>query len=93
MVGVQRRVVMEQTRFGKVRHIWNAKNLHLRLRLRLYIVYRPLPPTPATASTQSNNNFFLVCSAVQCTTVETMSQVGIYSLIRYLENQQVYLGS
>jgi len=34
---VERRIVMAKTRFGKMRHIWKNKALHLRLRLRLYI--------------------------------------------------------
>ena len=37
MADVERRVAMAATRFGQMRHIWTAKSLHLRLRLRLYI--------------------------------------------------------
>ena len=34
---VARRIAMARQRFGKMRHIWTCKVLHLRLRLRLYI--------------------------------------------------------
>ena len=34
---VSRRIAMARQRFGKMRHIWTCKVLHLRLRLRLYI--------------------------------------------------------
>ena len=37
MADVQRRVAMATQRFGKMRHIWKSKSLHIRLRLRLYI--------------------------------------------------------
>ena len=37
MPDVRRRVAMAQARADKLRHIWPAKVLHLRLRLRLYI--------------------------------------------------------
>ena len=36
MPDVKRRVAMAQTRAGKLRHVWAAKTLHLRLRFRLY---------------------------------------------------------
>ena len=37
LTDVDRRTAMAKTRFGKMRHIWKNKALHLRLRLRLYI--------------------------------------------------------
>ena len=37
LADVQRRINLATARFGAMRHIWNAKSLHLRLRMRLYI--------------------------------------------------------
>ena len=37
MADVRRRINMAVARFGKMRNIWQAKSLHLRLRMRLYI--------------------------------------------------------
>ena len=38
LADVRRRTAMTKQRFGKMRHLWSSKALHLRLRLRLYIV-------------------------------------------------------
>ena len=37
LTDVQRRIMLATARFGKMRHVWKAKALHLRLRMRLYI--------------------------------------------------------
>ena len=37
LADVQRRIMLATARFGKMRHVWKAKALHLRLRMRLYI--------------------------------------------------------
>ena len=37
MSDVRRRVAMARQRFGKMRHVWQSKKLHPRLKLRLYI--------------------------------------------------------
>ena len=37
MADVQRRINLAVARFGKMRHIWTSPDLHLRLRMRLYI--------------------------------------------------------
>ena len=37
LADVRRRTAMAKQRFGKMRHLWSSKALHLRLRLRLYI--------------------------------------------------------
>ena len=39
MVDVRRRVAMAQARAGKPRHVWSARVLYIRLRLRLYYIY------------------------------------------------------
>ena len=36
MPDVRARIAMTQTRFGKLRHIWNSNDLHRGLKLRLY---------------------------------------------------------
>ena len=37
MTDVRRRIAMAQQRHGKLRHIWKAKVIHLRLKMRLYV--------------------------------------------------------
>ena len=37
MVDVCRRIVMAQTRHGKLCHVWKAKAIHPRLKMRLYV--------------------------------------------------------
>ena len=36
MTDVRKRIAMDRTRFGQLRHIWHDKKLHYNLRLRLY---------------------------------------------------------
>lgn len=37
MTDVRRRIVMTQSRHGKMRHVWASKHLHPHLKMRLYV--------------------------------------------------------
>ena len=36
MADVKKRMTMARQRFGKLRHLWKSKDLHIKLRIRLY---------------------------------------------------------